>query len=726
MPSNFADYFQLIPPVFVAALLLLLCRKYWKEYHVPAKRLQEMLAAAVSKVASVEHESTSERRRLLDNVFKDGPFTHAWQEFQETLHDQRASVDGEEQVLRTRATVPSSYFFSTQSIVDTPLKTEFYKHLPGILTGIGIIGTFAGLMIGLYYFDASDPAKVQESVQRLLGGVRDAFIASGSAILAAMLVTVFEKHNLRLCLERLEKLTEAIDKLFRAGVGEEYLASLVRASEESSRQTRLLKDSLVTDLREMLQNLVDTQVRESLQLAETLTSSYRESGESLAKSISTSIEDSFREPLNKIADGVNKASGEQVSHVQNLLQDVLVAFMSELKGTFGNQFHGMSEMMEQSVSAMQNMQVGFETLIRDMKAASIDSGKAVQEQLAQTLADMQRGQGSMHASMNEMVAKLEQAVSSIGSQGEAAGERMAEQLQKLFAESEARQQAMAEQLQAFVDGVKESVGQGQQDTMSRISSTVDQLGGQLGSLLETFANNRQQMDSSAQAAQQQLQDGTREIVQDLNHQVQSLLSALQEERSATQSTIKELGDQTARNLNGMQEGADKMRLAAERFEAAGDSVKGSTESTGLAVQQINRSAGELSSASSELGKIVSDYRINRDSIEKMLTTLDGMLASAQAEAGMRGQVVQDIQSVAERMQFHNTEASQFLEKVCDLLGKSFDQFGAGVERSLSGSLGKMDAALGEAVERLAGGLSDFNDGIEELSDTVEKAVRARH
>ena len=32
--------------------------------------------------------------------------------------------------------------FNTQVLVDTPLNTEFFRHLPGLLTGIGIIGTF--------------------------------------------------------------------------------------------------------------------------------------------------------------------------------------------------------------------------------------------------------------------------------------------------------------------------------------------------------------------------------------------------------------------------------------------------------------------------------------------------------------------------------------------------------------------------------------------------------
>ncbi|MBM9961005.1 hypothetical protein JTL80_34670, partial [Pseudomonas aeruginosa] len=113
-----------------------------------------------------------------------------------------------------------------------------------------------------------------------------------------------EKWRLGRCYKHLEKLTEAIDGLFDSGVGEEYLAELVKSSNESSIQTRQLKDSLVTDLREMLQNLVDTQVRESLKLADTLSASYRDSGQVLAEQIGGAIESSLKAPLEQIAGAV--------------------------------------------------------------------------------------------------------------------------------------------------------------------------------------------------------------------------------------------------------------------------------------------------------------------------------------------------------------------------------------------------------------------------------------
>jgi hypothetical protein len=85
--------------------------------------------------------------------------------------------------VRWRSTTLAETFFTEQALIDTPLKTEFYKHLPGILTGLGIIGTFSGLIVGLIRFEVSgDADKVRSSLNGLIQSVGYSFIVSAAAI----------------------------------------------------------------------------------------------------------------------------------------------------------------------------------------------------------------------------------------------------------------------------------------------------------------------------------------------------------------------------------------------------------------------------------------------------------------------------------------------------------------------------------------------------------------
>ena len=216
------DPVKLIAPALVVLALIYLFLQFWHRYRRPAKALTEALRDSAVRIQEVKKLSSEGRRDAAAQVFERGMFEHQWNEFQETLHDQFIEQEGERLISRTRATVPASLYFSAQSVVDTPLRTEYFRHLPGIMTGLGIIGTFFGLMLGLGQFDLGAPERVQESVTALIQDVFCAFIGSLFAIACAMIVTNIEKEWLRRCYERLEKMTDAVDGLFDAGVGEEY------------------------------------------------------------------------------------------------------------------------------------------------------------------------------------------------------------------------------------------------------------------------------------------------------------------------------------------------------------------------------------------------------------------------------------------------------------------------------------------------------------------------
>ncbi|MBO3274108.1 type I Zorya anti-phage system protein ZorA1 [Pseudomonas schmalbachii] len=714
---------QKFAPIAVVGLVTVLCLWYLIRYFFRSFGLSRRLGRLTREIKAIGELVPGKRRAALATLFERHSLGHAWQEYAETLHDQFELRDGEQLLVRSRSTAGAAHFFTAQTVVETPLGTEFYKHLPGILTGIGIVGTFFGLMLGLQHFNPGTPEQVNASVDQLLKDVMFAFLGSFVSILASIAVTLTEKWRLARCYKLLETLTEAIDGLFDSGVGEEYLAELVRSSNESSIQTRQLKDSLVTDLREMLQNLVDTQVRESLKLADTLSASYRDSGQVLAEQIGGAIENSLKAPLEQIAGAVQSASGDQSGQVQNLLTEVLTAFMSKLESTFGQQFNGLHEMLGQSVAAMQSMQQGFNALVEDMRSASEASTQNSTKMIAQLLADMQAGQNSMQAGMNEMLANLQASISRIGSEGEGAGERMAKQLEKLFADSEARQQAMAENLQAFVESIKQSIGQGQQETMAKIAGSVDVLGEQLGAMFKQMEQGRAQMDQATKVAQVELHRGTREMVGSLEGQVKDLLDAVAEQNGAMQDTIKLLSAQTEQHLQSMQQGADKMRVAAERFDSAGQSVSKAGEATAGVLGAMQSTGTELVGASRELVSIVADYRNNREALNKTLAVIESVVASAHGEAAGRSQYLLDLKQQGERLQALNREVNEYLQHISEVLGKGFNDFTEGVDRSLRQTLGSLDVELHKAMTSLAGGVEGVKESLEDFSDIMDRIQR---
>ncbi|SHI05966.1 MotA/TolQ/ExbB proton channel family protein [Clostridium grantii] len=66
--------------------------------------------------------------------------------------------------------------------------------MPNIASSLGVLGTFIGIAIGLYNFNAND---IDSSVPQLLDGMKTAFYTSIAGMLASIIMKSFEMHRIR-------------------------------------------------------------------------------------------------------------------------------------------------------------------------------------------------------------------------------------------------------------------------------------------------------------------------------------------------------------------------------------------------------------------------------------------------------------------------------------------------------------------------------------------------
>jgi putative membrane protein len=671
-----------IIPVLMGIFVAVISYKFYIKYIKPAKQLDSQLSDAIKALKKVKQESNV-GKNVLDHVFDNSiPLKHAWLNYKHSFHDHYEVIDGTDVLSSSRATVSSDVFFSQSVIVDTPLRVEFYKHLPGIITGVGIIATFAGLLFGLLAFDpAGDPEKVQDSLGLLLGGVSEAFMASALAIATAMLITWREKSWLRQCYAQLEMLTTEIDDFFEPDdTGEEYLARLLKSSQANETNARQLKDSLVNDLKTMMTNLVDENKKNQMAFASQLTDSYAKTSKDMADQIGQSISDTLQVPLEKIASSVQQVSGDQSSAVQELMTDVLTAFMTKLESTFGTQMNGMSEMMTQSVSAMKEMQLGFTQLITDMKVNSESSTKSLEIQMSKMIEDIQQKQNAMSDQMNSMVEHLSKGAEKIGEQGQYAIEQL----------------------------------------NGKVSELIEHMSGTMSGMMADIAQQRIEQDRKIADNQHKLHEQSSTLIDSLGGEIKELIVQSQNAVEAYKNNIQKLSQVTTDSITGMNDGAEKMRLASEQFNMAGTSLISVTDKTSQLISEVTTTSTHLTSASSNLISLLSDYKNSQDSVNKAISTLEGLIKQAQSETGMSTKILEDMGQMTTALNQVKKEMQDYLEQVSDVLVKSFESFGASVETSLNHSLGIYDNTLDQAVKRLSSGVEGLGSFVEDLEDIVRQ------
>jgi putative membrane protein len=517
-------------------------------YFVRAVRLTGLLGGLIDAVTEMKRADPETVREELTAIFADDRTRAAWKEFEETLHEQYEIRAGERKPTAVRATVLAESFFNVGNLVDPWIGSEYFKHLPGILTGLGIIGTFWGLIQGLIQFDptVTDTLAVKLSLRGLFVHVEEAFKFSGCAITAAIFVTLLEKLLYAACAKRVGELSLKLDGLFRTGVGEEYLSSLVVASETSATQVRQLKDAMVEDLKVLLTNLTDRQIAATQQLSTDL---------------GAQIQESLRAPLAQIADTVRQVSGQQGEQMGAVLEQLMTSFLAQMREAMGNQVGNLSGLMQQTSQSVAQVESALRSLVADLQRAGQASNQGVQtavEQLLQKLAAHQERQSSaVSEATSQVFAQLQEALSRIASAQEAAAQRAKVSQDELSTALQARVAYLSDAHVASVQATRE---------------TLDQIGGASSAAIAGLNQGAQSIAtavSGIRAAAEQLGRTASELSALEGRSVQASQSIAQ--TTAVLSTVAQEISRTASQLGGASlrlEAVSRLTAAEEEARSA--------------------------------------------------------------------------------------------------------------------------------------------------------------
>ena len=226
-------------------------------YAVQGARIGLQLGIALGRIRNLQRAGKSVPPAAMAAVFRTSPLDHLWSEYSDSLHELKRTGNGGGTPSEIRATLPAETFFTREVLVDSRLFDDFTRHLPGVLTGLGIIGTFAGLLDGLSRFDATSSITAVAGLKPLLSGVAHAFTVSAIAIGCAMLVVFISKFALAVFYGQVATLDQLIDASYATGAGEEYLSRLVFSSEQAGVQAAQLQKVMVQDLARILNETLE-------------------------------------------------------------------------------------------------------------------------------------------------------------------------------------------------------------------------------------------------------------------------------------------------------------------------------------------------------------------------------------------------------------------------------------------------------------------------------------
>ncbi|MCA3168642.1 MAG: anti-phage defense ZorAB system ZorA [Burkholderiales bacterium] len=638
-------------------LVLVLTGLFFIGYAVKGTQVVLQLSKAIKGIKSSRKDGKAPKPSSLSKYFGDEPLRHLWEEYTDTVYEMKYASNSQQSLVEVRATVPSETLFTREVLVDSRLFDDFTKHLPGVLTGLGIIGTFAGLLEGLGKFDPSSTASAVSGLRPLLDGVSHAFVASGTAIGCAMVVVFVSRLVLAYCYRLVENLSHGIDSLYSTGAGEEYLARLVKATEQSEANTAQLKDALVEDLRKMMQELVERQIV-----------SHQAATKELGVSLANTISSVMAEPIQKMTEAINTTTTNNGAQVSGMLESLLTGFMAKLEDTFGGQMRGINDQMQRSMEVMTSVQAALQELLADIKRTN--------EQASNTLT------GTLEEAMKKAADN---------------------------------QRVLIEQMREFVQEFKKLV----EDERSKSKQALDDAMSKVLADLSAAIKNMEAIRAGAAQAegerQVRLTEGTNILFNNLSSQINELLKAVADQVTKTQQNIHAISDVSTRAVDGMNQGALTMASAADRFHTAGNSVTGVIEKTARLSESLTSAAAALQSSAQAVHRGFEQYENTRKTVDSQVTTLMGLIESAKKEAGVSKELIESIEASAAALKNAESQSREHLEQVNSALVEAFNQFGSALVEQVRKSVKETDAHMAAGMGQLSGVVQGLVQAVQRMT-----------
>lgn len=611
----------------------------------PSFVVSRQLSRVIKKLSALNGKPDGSLEQIFHN---NGILGHLWHEYADSLHKQT----GDGQVIRFRSTMPAGVVFRPDILVDIPLRADFFKHLPGLFTGVGIIGTFYGLLIGMQSFIVSEnPVVVRASLTRLLHGVSEAFLVSASAITLAMIVTFIEKLVVSRLNAKVEKLVQLLDGLFEGGAGEEYLARLVRATEASSAQTSGL---LKGELKQMLTELSEKQI------AATNAGSV-----ALGNRIAASIEEGLKAPLAEIANSLKHARDDQGAALQTMLAGMFDNFNSQMKTLFGGQASDMSSMQRQTMEALSAIVVRLEGMAAE--------------------------------------------VSEVGARSMAA---MTEQIAKGNAAAEARQAIMNEKLGEFIEQMRLAGSQSQTDAQGQLQRSLNALSERMGEVIDGLSAQVISTTDTSRKHQQEMEAQSQNMVGQLGGQISAVIEGVTEAVAEMKSAVTVMHTTTMGAMTALNTSADTLQLASRDFARAGQSVTSTLEKSAAVAAQLLQAADSVSSASAGLGDLFVDYKTSRDAMIAQIHSLQLLAEQVRRDASMSGEVFEKIESATGKLVAAQKEADSYLSRISDVIAVAHQSFSEGMTRAVGEANREFHQALSDSVKLLREGIHELESTLD--------------
>lgn len=586
-----------------------------------------------------------------------------------------------------KTNIPASEFINDYSVCKyNKLNLRMLDTAAGTLVGLGLLGTFLGLTLGIKGFDSSNTERINESIQGLLAGMGTAFLTSLLGMTFSILFTTADKALRHRLYKDVKELTDKLDS-------EYYIDDLVLANINQQNIVNQLYKALKNDLQQQALEIANKlsytnaegqNVTIGNAIREILTENTKQSKAlmSFSTDLAMELNQGFDEtlsrqmqqkivPLMESVDATTKAVVEHIDKMADTVSspatDMMQSVVDELKQSMQSLLNEFSTGLSGSATS-------------ELENLAIQLGTATQ-----AMADFPKNMENISATLQVTIEEVKHAISEISNTSANANSTAMQQMQEQITYATGAISNAITEVKEVMSGISQSSQEQNNQMVSKLADAAEKMGSFLTGTISTLSNSVQQ--------------SVKGITDDINSK-QTDLIALQED---TTSQTKKL--------------LENFNVGLERLEKMNEYVSGT-------MNGFKQAQGEITVSTSNLRTISSDMKLATELFNKGQNDYAARLAQLQT-ASQKG-----IDQVTEMLKNSGQLSDEYVQKF-DLikqgLGSIFSQLQSGLteySRTVKDTTDKYLASYTSSLTQTTGALASTierqNEVTEMLTDTISR------
>lgn len=285
------------------------------------ERIKKSLEEAIEKLPDKDHRNEFTRRyhTEIDPYFsKQGAFfTHLWIEFREQLIEPERDEPFFQNSIR-----PEKFFTFDYLLKKENINFKLVESMPGILVGLGVLGTFVGLSVSIWrvmpYLKESE--NLSEAVNLLISGAGVAFFTSVAGLLCSLIFNIISDKRVSLLQSLLNKFNSRLEKSLKFVTEEHLLIEYLKEVKQQGKYLQNMDENIALKIGDRIEESVKS-------IGNQIQGAISESHKNLSKNF-------FENISSQLTHGMGDFSNKQRENLEKILsslQDNIPPLVSRLE-----------------------------------------------------------------------------------------------------------------------------------------------------------------------------------------------------------------------------------------------------------------------------------------------------------------------------------------------------------------------------------------------------------